>query len=246
MTAPAYLRFELVRTFRNRRFFIFSLIFPIVLYFLIAGPNRHEHDVANTGLSAPLYFMIGLATFGTMNAVLSSGARIAGERAAGWNRQLRLTPLSARDYFRAKIATSYAMALCTIAVLYAGGLVLGVTMPAGRWLSMTWLMLLGLVPFAALGVLYGHLLTVDSVGPAMGGTTALLASLGGSWFPITGGGFLEHLAKDVPSYWLVQASRVGVGVKHPWGTQGWAVIAGWAVVLTALAARAYRRDTKRV
>ena len=32
----AYLRFELLRTFRNRRFFIFSLGFPLVLYFLIA------------------------------------------------------------------------------------------------------------------------------------------------------------------------------------------------------------------
>ena len=38
--------------------------------------------------------MVGLTAFGTMNAVLSTGARIAGERAVGWNRQLRITPLS--------------------------------------------------------------------------------------------------------------------------------------------------------
>jgi ABC-2 type transport system permease protein len=37
--------------------------------------------------------MVGLAAFGTMGAVLSSGARIAAERSTGWNRQLRLTPL---------------------------------------------------------------------------------------------------------------------------------------------------------
>ena len=36
--------------------------------------------------------MIGLTAFGTMNTVLSTGARIAVERTAGWNRQLRLTP----------------------------------------------------------------------------------------------------------------------------------------------------------
>ena len=88
------MRYELLRTFRNRRFFFFSLGFPLVLYFLIAAPNRNEHDLGGTGISAPLYFMVGLASFGAMNAMLSSGARIAAERAAGWNRQLRITPLS--------------------------------------------------------------------------------------------------------------------------------------------------------
>jgi ABC-2 type transport system permease protein len=111
---------------------------------------------------------------------------------------------------------------------------------------MTLLILVGLIPFAALGILLGHLLTADSIGPAIGGTTALFAFLGGSWFPITGGGFLEHLAKLLPSYWVVQASRAGLGAPHPWPAEAWAVIAVWSVVLTALAARAYKRDTKRV
>ena len=52
---------------------------------------------------------------------------------------------------------------------------------------MTGLILIGLLPFAALGIVFGHLLTPDSIGPAMGGATALLAILGGTWFPITGG-----------------------------------------------------------
>jgi ABC-2 type transport system permease protein len=246
MRRTAYLRFELLRTFRNRRFVFLSLLFPIVMYFLIAGPNRNENDISGTGMSAPLYFMAGLAAFGTMNAALSSGARIASERSVGWNRQLRLTPLSPREYFRAKVLTSYVMALATILLLYSGGMILGVRLPADRWISMTWFMLLGLIPFAALGILYGHLMTPDSIGPALGGTTALLAFLGGSWFPITGGGVLADIAKDLPSYWLVQASRAGLGVQRPWGSQGWAVVVAWTVVLGLLAARAYRRDTQRV
>ena len=246
MTTPAYLRFELIRTFRNRRFLILSLLFPIVMYVLIAVPDRHEQDVGHTGISAPLYFMIGLAAFGTMNAVLSSGARIAAERATGWTRQLRLTPLRAGEYIRAKVVTSYVMALCAIATLYAGGVALGVRMPADRWLSMTFLILAGLLPFAALGVLYGYLLTVESIGPAIGGTTALLAFLGGAWFPITGGGFFQDVAEELPSYWLVQASREGLGAGHPWGAHGSAVIAVWAALLTGLAVRVYQRDTKRI
>ena len=111
MSSRTYMRYELLRTFRNRRFFIFSVGFPLVLFFLIAGPNRHNHNFASTGLSAPLFYMVGLAAFGTMNAMLSSGARIASERQAGWNRQLRITQLSTRTYFRAKVVTAYLMAL---------------------------------------------------------------------------------------------------------------------------------------
>jgi ABC-2 type transport system permease protein len=240
----AYARYELLRTFRNRRLYIFSLGFPLVLYYLIAGPNRHENSIGGTGISAPVYFMVGLAAFGTMNAVLGCGARIAAERAVGWNRQLRLTPLSTRAYFRVKVLTAYAMALVTIVLLYAAGATMGVDLQAGNWLAMTGLVLIGLAPFAALGILLGHLLTTDSVGPAIGGTTALFALLGGTWFPITGGA-MHKIAEALPSYWLVQASRVGLGGSG-WGSTGWAVVAVWTVAATAIARRAYARDTQRV
>ncbi|MDO8211241.1 ABC transporter permease [Conexibacter sp. CPCC 206217] len=239
-----YLRFELLRTFRNARFFIFSFAFPVILYFVIAGPNKGETNFGDTGISAPLYYMIGLAAFGAMMATISSGARIAGERSVGWNRQLRITPLSARSYLGAKVLTAYVMATLSILLMYVCGSILGVRLGAGDWLAMTGLILVGLVPFAALGVLIGHLLTVDAIGPVMGGTASLLALLGGTWFPITSG-FMYDLARLLPSYWLVRASHVSIG-GGGWGAQGWIVIGAWSVVLSLLAMRAYRRDTKRV
>jgi ABC-2 type transport system permease protein len=240
----AYARYELLRTFRNRRLYILSIAFPLVLYYAIAGPNRHEHSLGGTGISAPVYFMVGLVAFGTMNAVLGSGARIAAERGVGWNRQLRLTPLSSRSYFRVKVLTAYVMAAVTIALLYIAGATLGVRLNAGDWIGMTGLILIGLAPFAALGILLGHLVTPDTVGPAIGGTTALLALLGGVWFPITSGA-MHDIAEGLPSFWLVQASRVGIG-GHAWGTTGWLVVGLWTVAAAALARRAYARDTQRV
>ena len=240
----AYLRFELLRTFRNRRFFIFSLGFPVVLYFLIASPNRNEADLGRSGLSAPLYFMVGLAAFGTMNAMLSAGARISGERAVGWNRQLRITPLTTRNYFRTKVVTGYAMSSLTLVALYISGTILGVSLTGGEWVRMTGLILIGLLPFAGLGIVFGHLLTPDSIGPAMGGSTALLSILGGVFFPITNATMLK-IAEALPSYWLVQAGHVGLGGKG-WSTTGWIVVAAWTVGAAALARWAYRRDTSRV
>jgi ABC-2 type transport system permease protein len=239
-----YTKYELLRTFRNRRFFMFSLGFPLVLYFVIAGSNRNNTNFDGSGISVPLYYMIGLTAFGTMNTVLATGARISTERTAGWNRQLRLTPLSVRSYFRAKVITAYLTALITIVVLYSSGLSLGVHLAAGQWARMTGLILVGLIPFIALGVLMGHLVTPDSIGPAMGGTTALLALLGGVWFPIQNG-TLHDIAQALPSYWLVQASHVSIGGSG-WGTLGWVVMAAWTAVLAVLAGWAYRRDTNRV
>jgi ABC-2 type transport system permease protein len=240
-----YLRYELLRTVRNRRFFILALLFPVALYLLIAAPSRHENDVGGTGLSVPLYFMISLASFGTMNGMLSSGARIATERASGWTRQLRISPLPARSYFRTKVATAYVMALLTLAVLYISGVSLGVSMPAAKWLEVTGMILVALVPFAALGVAVGHLVNPDSVGPVIGGGTALVAFVGGAWFPIPSRGFLHDVALGNPAYWLVRAGRIAIG-EQPWGVTGWAVIAGWSVVLTVLAVQLYRRDSGRV
>jgi ABC-2 type transport system permease protein len=245
MRPAVYLRYELLRTLRNRRFFLFALGFPVVLYFLIAGPNKDVHDLNGSGISAPLYFMVSLASFGTMTAMLSTGARIATERNTGWTRQLRISPLSPRSYFRTKVATAYMMAGLTILVLYACGISLGVSMGAKTWLEVTGLMLVALIPFAALGIFIGHLINPDSAGPVIGGGTALLAFVSGTWFPIGDTGFLHSVAVMVPSYWLVQASHLAIG-GSAWGAEGWLVVAAWTVVLTAAAVQVYRRDTGRV
>jgi ABC-2 type transport system permease protein len=243
MSAMAYTRYELLRAFRNKRFFLFSLGFPLALYFITAGPSQGESNLQGTGLSAPLYFMVSMASWGTMTAMLGTGARIAGERQVGWNRQLRISPLSAFAYLRAKVAISYLMAGMSIILLYAAGMILGVRLPVGEWLGMTGLILVGLIPFAAAGIYLGHKLTVDSIGPAIGGGTALLALVSGTWFPVQSG-FLHDVAQGLPSYWLVQANRVALG-GNGWGARGWMVVAAWSVVLIVLAARAYRGDTGR-
>lgn len=250
MTALTYTRYEMLRLLRNRQSLVFSLAFPLVMYFLLAGPNRNNHNFGgdathHTGLFAPQYYMTGLLAFGAMVAVLSGGARIAAERTIGWNRLLRLTPLTTREYLRTKVLTGYLMAVLGIVLLYAAGAVLGVRLPAREWLEMSGLILVALVPFAALGIAMGHLLNSDAAGPAMGGGVSLFAFLGGTWFPLTGGGWFVQFCQLLPSYWLVRAGHVGLGAANPWGVKAWLVIAAWAAGCAALAMWAYRRDTKR-
>ena len=244
MSYATYLRYEVIRTFRNRRFFIFSLAFPLIIFLTVAGANRHAKL---EGVELPLYFMTGMVAFGTMIAVISSGARIATERQLGWTRQLRITPLRTSTYFEAKVLTGYLMALVTMLVLYVAGSALGVRLDAQQWAVMTLLLLVGLVPFTLLGILAGHLLKPDSLGPAVGGVTTLFALLSGAWGPLSTGRYFVDIVKCVPSYWLVQSGRVVAFGGSEWPpAEAWIVIAVWSVVLVRLAVLAYRRDTSRV
>ena len=97
-----------------------------------------------------------------------------------------------------------------------------------------------------LGILLGHLLTVDSMGPAMGGITALFALLGGAWGPLASTGALhDHRpGRCRRTGWCRpgQSALDGGG----WPLKGWLVIAIWTAVLTRIAVRVYRRDTSRV
>jgi ABC-2 type transport system permease protein len=237
-----YLRYEVLRTWRNRRFLLFSLIFPLILFLAVAGPNK---GVIFEGVPFALYYMTGMIAWGSMVAVISSGARIAAERQVGWTRQLRITPLPTWSYFSAKIFCGYLMALLSMIVLFSAGSIEGVRLGAAHWIVMIGLLLVGLIPFAVMGIMFGHLLKVDSLGPAIGGVTSLFALLGGSYGPLIRSGPLLSVVKFLPSYWLVQASKTAER-GGAWPLEAWVVIAVWTVVLSFLAVRVYQRDTKRV
>lgn len=243
MSHATYLRYEVLRTFRSRRFMLFSLGFPLLLFLMIAGANKSR---TLDGISFPVYYMSGMVAWGSIIAIVSSGGRIAAERQIGWTRQLRITPLGTRAYFSSKIVSGYLMALLTIVVLDVAGSALSVRLGTGQWATMTVLLLVGLVPFALLGIMLGHVLKPDSLGPAIGGITALFAMLGGAWGPLSTSAAYVDIVKCVPSYWLVQAGKVALGGSGWPPAQAWIVLAAWSAVLGRLAVAAYRRDTARV
>jgi ABC-2 type transport system permease protein len=244
---PTYFKYELVRLIRNKRFFFLSLAFPLLLFLVIGGTNKNATvDIGGFKVNFLVFYCVAMAGYGAMMASMAGGARIAAERSVGWNRQLRLTPLKPSQYFGGKVITAYLMAALSIVVLYAAGLTLGVHIDSvPDWLEMTGLILLCLAPFVGLGIYFGHVLSVDTMGPALGGTVALLALLGGMFSPLPASGTLHDIAELLPSYWLTQATYVGVG-GPVWAAKGWIVVAVWTVGTVLLATNAYRRDTARV
>jgi ABC-2 type transport system permease protein len=156
-----------------------------------------------------------------------------------------MTPLRARSYFGAKLMASYLMAATTLVLLLVAGLTLGVHERYLGVAEMAGYVAVGLIPFAALGIFIGHKVTVDSIGPILGGGVSILAFVGGVWAPFGGDhGTAHDISQATPTYWLVQAGHTLIGGPG-WPLRGWVIVGIWSLVLGRLAIRAYRTDTKR-
>jgi hypothetical protein len=106
----AYLRLELLRTLRDRRWLIMTVAMPVGLYLLFSGVFGNQPPT--NGLTVDVGIMVSMAAFGAMGAVLAaSGPRIAQERGNGWLRQLAITPIAPRSQLLAKVMAAMTLGL---------------------------------------------------------------------------------------------------------------------------------------
>lgn len=242
MSSVIHVRFEILRTFRNRRLLLLAYALPLVVFYAVAPEQRHT---VTEGISFPLYFMTAMAAYGAMWAAVSPGGHIAIDRSRGWIRQLRITPLRIPTELLAKVLAAYSVVLPTIGLLYLAGVTVGVRLDGAQWLEMTGLLLVGVAPFVWAGITLGHLLASDSLAMALGGFVVVLALLGGAFGRLFQGGAILTIVKLLPSYWMVQAGKTAVG-KGSWPAEGWIVVTVWTLCLIPLAALAYRRASAMV
>lgn len=241
MSSSTHLKFEVVRTFRNRGFLIITLGLPLVLYCAVTPGNKNT-DVQ--GQPFALYFMTGMAAYGALFAVFSPTSRIAADRSRGWTRQVRVTPLKGGTYLGVKVLTAFLVALPALVLLYLAGTAFGVRLSAPQWLEMSGLLLLGLIPFIIMGIIVGHTARADAMPAVIGGLVVVFALFGGSFGDFFNKGVMLHLVKALPSYWLVQAGR-SAKLGGGWPAEGWIVVAAWTVALLAVFIPVYRRDLGR-
>lgn len=238
-----YLRLELLRTYRNVRYLIFTLGIPVVLFLVIGS----AYSGTFFGLSGQTWYMVNMATFGALSAVLGVGARIAVERDAGWNRQLRLTPLPPQGYVIGKVVTGMLLALpALLLVCLAGRLTGDVHLAASQWAEVVGLGWVALLPMSAVGVGLGYLSRGDTAQAVNGGVIMLMSMFGGVWFPITGESpqWLQSVAHLMPTYWITQVARAPL--THDWpSVAGWVVLGAWTAVGIRIAARRFRADDLR-
>jgi ABC-2 type transport system permease protein len=209
-----YLRLEVLRSLRDPRYMILALVAPVGFYLLFAG--LYGQQVGAGGLSTQVALMVSLSVFGIMWAVmLATGPRIAQDRSIGWQRQLQLLPMPARSILAARLLAAVALALPALVLMLLTAVVThGVSLDAGKWVTLALLLWLASVPFAVLGIAIGYAMNGESAFGLLYGLNLVLGALGGLWFPVsvfpTG---LQNVGKLLPSFraadlgWHVVAGR---------------------------------------
>ncbi len=242
--SATFLGLELRRLLRNRRTLVFTVVVPPAFFFLFGGPSYSAQQAGDGNVTA--FIMVSLAVYGAMIATTSAGASVAVERAVGWSRQLRLTPLDPVAYVAAKLLTAMVLGGMSVAVVLVVGALNGATMPVGAWLVSALVAWVCSLVFAAFGLFMGYLLPSENVMQLLGPLLAVLAFLGGLFVPLSVlGDTFRTLAQYTPAY--------GVGVLAHTPMTGDPVSIGaivnvvvWTALFAGGAVLRFRRDTARV
>lgn len=221
-----------------------------MVLFLLFGLNKaYATDPAGHG-NESAFIMISMALYSAALATTAGGAMVSIERALGWSRQLRLTPLSPTAYIVNKMLTAMVLGLSSVIAAFVVAKIIGMpkTQPGYGylWIGSPLCVWVGALLFAAFGLFIGYLLPSENVMQFMGLNMVLSGFAGGLFYPLSQySHVLQVLARFTPMYGLnelVHAPLLGGSIHLAWvaNTVAWLVIfAGGAIWL-------FRKDTARV
>jgi ABC-2 type transport system permease protein len=238
---------------------LISILLTTGIFLAVMIWTRHAH-VPGT------HFSLGTATLVSVLAldvvyygVVTMGDLIVVEREDGTLLRAKAIPNGMLGYLLGKVVNFSGQVAFAIAILLLAGAFLftGLAIGSpGRWLTVAWVLALGLLATLPLGAMLGSLFPSQrSAGPwwllMLGGLTAI----SGVFYPITQlPVFLQWAGQVFPMYWLGLGMRsallpnamAAVEVGHSWrhlATFG--VLSAWAVAGLVLAPVVLRRMARR-
>jgi ABC-2 type transport system permease protein len=229
--------FEVGRLLRSWRFLVITVGFPVSFYLLFLG-NQNAGGVVDGTVPWRVYLMVTMCSFGSLVAGLTAGgARLSAERASGWARQLRVTPIPAWSYIVTKVSASMLVILPVIALVDAVGAAFGgVGLSIGSWLGLTVLLWASSLPFALLGVLIGFMVNAETAFPVVTALMFVLGYFGGLFSPLASmPGALQVVAHTLPSFnnaalGLALLDGRGFGLEQLFVLGMYVVVLGLAIV----------------
>jgi len=251
MTAGRYLRTlrretatELLKTVRIPIFAVSTIAFPLMFY-LIFGATFGRQEAGPVNVAT--YMLATYGAFGVIGAALFSfGVGLAVERAQGWMRLKRASPMPGSVTVLAKLATALAFAAAVVAALMLAGVTVGdARLSLGTTAALMGVLLLGALPFCVLGQAFGYALGPNSAPVVVNLVYIPMSFASGLWMPIEQlPGFLQSIAPYLPAYHLGQLALSVFGAHAGGDPTGHAL----ALVVTGLVAGfaavvAYRRSS---
>lgn len=186
--------------FRNRYYIFWSLFMPIVFYIIftkVVDTGTDNQELWNA------HFLMSVTSFSVMgSAIMTLGIRMVQERSEGWQKFIRVTPLSGTVFFMAKMIGQSAVHVFSIIFIFIAGFVLnGVSLSAFEWVMSGLWILIGSLPFLGLGVLIGLMKRVDTASGVSNVIYMVLAITGGMWMPMEiMPKIIQNIAAWLPAY----------------------------------------------
>ena len=234
-------RSELLRVWRTPGFAIPTLVFPAMFYLffgvlLARGEHRAEQS---------LFVLAGLGSFGVMTpGLFGFGVGFAMDRGLGWLQVKRASPMPPLAYLSAKVGMAMlfagvvSMVLCGMAASLAH-----VRLEPGQWLTLMATLVLGSIPFCALGLAVGAWAKPQSAPAVVNLIYLPMSFLSGLWMPLQFlPVFMQKLATVFPAYHLGRLAYAVVGAQPAAVLPHMLALAGFTAGFLALAARGYRRN----
>lgn len=230
--------YELLKLLRAPAFALPTLAFPVVFYLMFAVLLPGQWG----GYSKPTYLLATYGVFGVIGpALFGFGVGLAMERQQGLLELKRVSPMPTGAYFFAKIVMSLGFGLAIVLLLSAVAIGLGgVRMPVSTWLLLVAALLLGTLPFSALGLWIGSLVKGQGAVALVNLIYLPMSLLSGLWFPVfLFPALLQKLAVLWPSWHLAQLALGVVGQVEdvPWLTHVAALLLMTALFLSLASLR---------
>jgi ABC-2 type transport system permease protein len=236
----AFVRLEVRRTLANRRYLMFVAGFPVFFYLLYTNIGQ-QGDV--NAVSVRDFLLVSMATYGAIGAALQVANSVAAERASGWTRQLRVTPLPPLAYVAAKMVSSFVTSLPALLLVSAAAIIVNhVALPLTTWAQLIGLLAVATIPFVGLGVLIGLTVGSESAQIVVMPVYLGLAIVGGLWIPLASlPDAVAAIGRWLPSYRAADLGWTTVA-GQPISLSDIGVLVAYAVVIGAIVAWAYRRQ----
>ena len=250
-TVSIYLKetkYEFFKYLRLRVYTLSVLSFPIMFYILFGLVlNAHE---AIGGMRVPTYLIATYGTFGVMGASLfGTAAGLSSDRGLGWLEVKRASPMPPFAYFAAKVIVSMIFSTIIVLALFALGVGLGgVRMPFMAFASLLGVLVLGSLPFSAMGLALGYFTGPNSAPPAINLIYLPMSFCSGLWVPFM---FLPKIVQKIalvlPPFHLSQLAlgTVGAGQQRP-ASSHWEVLMAFTMICLGVARIGFQRDQEKM
>ncbi len=219
--------YEFLRLARTRAYSLSVIGFPLMFYLLFGTGHRHG-PIAQYLIASYSCLALGSA------CLFGVGLSISFERAQGWLELKWASPMPRLAYLLAKMLSSAAFALIVMAVLiWLGITVGGVTVSLDQAARLAVIMLLGSIPFTALGLLIGLLVPANAGAGLINLIYLPLSFASGFFIPLR---MLPHwvqrVAPALPTYHLAQLALAVFGFAPRSGALlHWLVLAGFSLLM---------------